>query len=519
MKRDFGWRPSFAVLAFAALVSGCGGGGGSSGTPASPPIPPPPPPPPAPGTGATLSAGNLDAVDQQSVVGWACSAGDPATKLDIELWAIDASSGGWVHIADVTADKVRLDVGRSGACGSGLESNYHGFELAIYPDHILDRNKSYAVYAYHRPSGQLLADGGRAVGFPESGLPTSGHWRTDFDDPDLRSPALLSCIWPFVGANQRGNRDDDPLWLDGAGATWRYGPSAPLQFATPSNWCISYDPVRANPPSSWTRSNSATNAPSWPTGNFWVVGANNEPAYSQLNSGPPNQSMPLNAGGVYALTATGGAFTLGLDNTQTPKDGSGNDIVAGGIPYLSIGAQMGRGSAGALAFVDPGGPDTYLEFSATKNVEAGAVNPYHAMFAYVEAMWVGAKRTVAISLQAQTTGRKHWNWNVFPSFYYPGAELNFVSIDDLVAHCNLQAASVPKMDGVAVGATLDYSIPIRGLFQCIDGGTVSGLAWTVARPSGQPLLISGVHLAIEQGPNRPDNRMQVTYSAPRLVKK
>lgn len=514
MKRD--WRCClWAVgLASAVLISGCGGGGGSSGTDNTPPTPPPPG---TPGTGHSVS-GSVDAVDQQSVLGWACYSGDPNTKLSVELWAIDASTGGWVYITTAAADKQQTDVGRAGMCGSGLESSYHGFELAIYPDNMLSRNKNYSVYAYHRPTGQLLGGGGRSVGFPESGLPTSGYWRTDFDDPNLRSPALLSCIWPFLGANQRGDANDDPLWLT-AGATWRYGPWAPLQFVTPSNWCITYDTVKANPASSWAQSNSATNAPYWPTGNFWVVSANNEPAYSQLNSGPPNQSLPLNAGAVYSLGATGDGFVLGADNTQTPKDIYGNVIVTGATPYLSIGAQMGRGSPGALAFVDPGGPDTFLEFSATKNLEAGTVNPYHAMFAYIEGMWGGAKRMIGVSLQSQATGRVHWNWNVSPSFFYPGAELNFISIDDLVSHCNLQNASVQKMDGVPVGITLNYSIPLRGLFQCIDNNWVAGLGWTAARPTSQPLLISGIHLAIEQGPQRPDNRMQVTYSTLRLVKK
>jgi hypothetical protein len=479
------------------------------------------PAPPAPGTPGTNPsvAGSVDAVDQQSVLGWACYTGDANSKLSVELWAIDGSTGGWVYVATAVADKQQTAVGSSGQCGSGLESNYHGFELAVYPDHILNRNKHYLVYAYHRPTDQLLAGGGRAVGFPESGLPTSGYWRTDFDDPNLRSPALLSCIWPFPGANQRGDANDDPLWLDGAGATWSYGPSAPLQFVSPSNWCIHYDTARANPPLSWAQSNSATSAPDWPTANFWVVSANNEPAYSQLNSGPPNQSMPLNAGGVYSVAAVGDGFVLGLDNTRTPKDSSGNVIVTGGTPYLSIGAQMGRGSAGALAFVDPGGPDTYLEFSATKNVEIGAANPYHAMYAFIEAMWGGIKRMIVVSLQPQATGRAHWNWNVYPSLFYPGAELNFISIDDLVSHCGLQNASAQKMDGVPVGVTLNFSIPIRGLFQCIDDQLVPALAWTAARPASRPLLVSGIHLAIEQGPGRPDNRMQVTYSTPRLVKK
>ncbi len=510
MKDD--WRSGLraAWLAFAVSISGCGGGGGSSGTDNTPP--------PPTGTSPTL-LGNLDVVDQQSVLGWACYSGDPNTKLSVELWAIDVSTGSSIYIATALADKQQTDVGRAGTCGRGLESNYHGFEFAIYPDNILGRNKSYSVYAYHRPTDQVLGGGSRSVGFPESGLPTSGYWRTDFDDPNLKLPALLSCIWPFLGANQHGDTNDDPLWLSGAGATWRFGSSAPLQFVTPSNWCITFDTVQANPPSSWAQSNSATNAPFWPTGNFWVVSANNEPSFSQLNSGPPNQSWPLNTGAVYSVSTTGDAFVLGVDNTKTPKDVNGDVIVNGGTPFLSIGAQMGRGSPGALAFVDPSGPDTYLEFSATKNLEAGTVNPYHAMVAFIEGMWGGTKRMIGVSLQSQATKRAHWNWNVYPSFYYPGAEFNFISVDDIVSHCGLQNASVQKMDGVPVGVTLSYSIPLRGLFQCIDNNSVPGLAWTAARPSSQPLLISGIHLAIEQGPQRPDNRMQVTYSIPRLVKK
>lgn len=504
-------------MAFALLVSACGGGGGSSTDNATNPTSPTQPPAPNAAAASVFQSGSLDAVDQQSARGWACYPGDATRKLDVELWAIDASTGAWTHISTTTADKQQTDIGRSGVCGSGLESNYHGFEFAIYPDDILNPNKTYSVYAYFRPTGQFLSGGGRMVSFPESGLPTSGYWRTDFDDPNLRSPALLSCIWPFLGANQRGDTTNDPLWLY-AGATL-YAPLAPpLRFVTPSYWCITFDPAQANPPSSWTQSNSATNAPFWPTDNFWVVSANNEPAYTQLNSGPPNQSMPVNAGTVYSLDATSGTFVLGVDNTQTPKDTQGNAIVDG-TPFLSIGAQMGRGRPGALAFVDPNGPDTHLEFSATKNLEVGAVNPYHAMVVFVEAMWGGAKRMIGVTLQAQSSNRAHWNWNVSSSFYYPGAEFNFISVDDILSRCQLQNASVQKMDGVPVGVTMNYSLPIRGLFECIDKGSVPGLAWTTARPTGRPLLISGMHLSIEQGPQRPDNRMQVTYSVPRFVKR
>ena len=164
IKRD--WRCCLWAggLAFAALISGCGGGGGSSGTDNTLS---PPPPPGTPGTNPSL-LGSVDAVDPQSVLGWACYAGDPNNKLSVELWAIDASTGSWVYITTVAADKQRTDVGGRGVCGSGVESNYHGFELAIYPDDILVRNKSYSVYAYHRPSGQLLGAGAARSLFPRA---------------------------------------------------------------------------------------------------------------------------------------------------------------------------------------------------------------------------------------------------------------------------------------------------------------------------------------------------------------
>jgi hypothetical protein len=73
---------------------------------------------------------------------------------------------------------------------------------------------------------------------------------------------------------------------------------------------------------------------------------------------------------------------------------------------------------------------------------------------------------------------------VYPSFYYPGAEFNFISVDDIVSHATCKR-SLQKMDGVPVGVTLSYSIP-QGLFQCIDDSSVPGLAWTTASDP-QPL--------------------------------
>src|SRR5262252_420044 len=112
-----GWRRRVYAIGIVAamLVSGCGGGGGSTSSENTPPPtqqPAPPgsqPAPPNPSNASLFPSGSLDAADQQSARGWACNAGDPTTKLSVELWAIDASTGGWVYVTTMAADKQQAD--------------------------------------------------------------------------------------------------------------------------------------------------------------------------------------------------------------------------------------------------------------------------------------------------------------------------------------------------------------------------------------------------------------------------
>jgi hypothetical protein len=460
--------------------------------------------------------GWLDVVDPQSAVGWVCIPGDANTKVRIELWAWDTAAGGWTFIGETLADKQRIDVGRAGVCGTGLESNFHGFEWPVYPHHILLANRNFAVYAWHRPSGQFLNGGGRPLSLPLSSLPTSGWWRTDYDNPESRQPALLSCVWPFHGANSRRIDDPsawDPFWIGGlpndnkfggAGATWPDGIPAPLGYSTtPLNntLCINYD-VNSNP-APWSSSNSAKSTPFWPTSNFWVVHANYEPAYSLLNSGPPGQSQPLNQGGVYALSGNGSSFTLGIDNRLK--------LAFDGIPFLSVGAQMGRGTAGPLAVFDPTNSEVTLQFTATKNA-MDALGGYHMMAVFIEAIWERQKRWVWITLQQQTDVRVHWNWNAYNSAFYPGAEINMLSIDTLRSRCNIDIG--PRMEDVPTGSPRTYTIPIGRVFGCADG--VHG--WSPARLWWQPLIITGVHLGMELPDGDRSRFLNVTYSVPQLLR-
>ncbi len=457
-----------------------------------------------PAAGQSIS-GWLDFVDQDSILGWACYQGDASTKISVDLWAWDYGASRWLLISRARADKERLDVGGSGICGTGLEARYHGFEHTIYPDALLKEGSNYYVAAYVRDaSGYRPLNGSRTVGFSARGFPTSNVWRTDYDDPNATSVAMVSCIWPFKGANAREDENTDhpdPLFLY-AGPTQR------------DNYCIRNDP---DDPASWdwSRSNSATNASSWPRSNFWVVSANSEPAYSKTQSGPPSQSEPI--GGHYSVSMWSASFELGIDNSRS-------GYAPGDTPFLSLGAEMGRGVAGPIDWLQPG-QETYLELEV-KQVQRSPGH-YHDIYAIVELMWGNYKRFLAVSLVNPTRSRFHWNWNALSSFWFPGGEFNYLGTQGLASLCSLQGAQLPVAGDANVGVWLDVRIPIDGVLDCLervnipnqhDQGRAGGfLGWSYPRPQTIPIAITGVHLAIEQAPGQPTASMKVRFTKPRLV--
>ena len=89
-------------------------------------------------------------------------------------------------------------------------------------------------------------------------------------------------------------------------------------------------------------------------------------------------------------------FTLGIDNSKKPPSFDG-------IPWLSVGAQMGHGTDGPLAILDSTAGETYLRFSVTKNVDSIPGIQYHPVFILAAAMWAGKKRIVAVTLQQQSS--------------------------------------------------------------------------------------------------------------------
>lgn len=165
--------------------------------------------------------GSLDIVNQRSAFGWACDTADVNSFPEVWIWARSVNTGTWTLLERSVADKERNDVYAVGACGSGANGQYHGFEFSVFPIGNLSPTDTYQITAWVDNATQL--PGSATVNFAPSGFPTSMIYRTDYDDPNQRSVAMVSCIWPFKGANPMGNNDlssADPLFINPyAGAT------------------------------------------------------------------------------------------------------------------------------------------------------------------------------------------------------------------------------------------------------------------------------------------------------------
>ncbi len=468
---------------------------------------------------AQTPIGAVDFIDNDSVIGWACLPGDADTFLPVEVWAYRPSNGSWTYVGTENASRGRDEVGSAGVCGSTAGAFYHGFELTIFPEELIATQGSYQIYAYS--NGTLLPQNpsiSNIVSFATSGFPGSTTWRTDYNDPNQRSVSMVSCIWPFKGANPDSHGGSwspatdnwDPYFLPGGATNF-------ANMVTQANWCLRND--RTNPTSwYWTQSNSATNASTWPTTDYWVISANTELAYSKSQSGPPSQSEPINAGDIYSVAAlTKSTFKLGIDNTKP-----GHTIYD--IPFLSIGAQMGRGQTGPIGWIQPTGQDTHLQFQVKQVVQTAG--HYHDIAAYIEMMWGGYKRFIGISLTQDLNHRYHWNWNALESFWFPGGEFNLLGKPKL-DQCQLSNAQLPVIDSTTIGQTKTVSIPLRGLLQCLETMNIPNLyrdaggylGWSSDRPTNLPIAITGVHLAIEQGDGEPNltAKMETVFSKPTLV--
>lgn len=296
------------------------------------------------------------------------------------------------------------------------------------------------------------------------------------------------------------------LFSSGAfnGCPSNYQPPAPTSYGSASN--------------AWWQNTS------WSAPSFWVLANNNEtvvltnnygPVSSSMsvcNSGPPNISLPRSApgSGIFGFTAITdpGAgeyfYRAHLVLNQTFSNPCGD-----ATPFLSIGAQDGRGQPGPLGALNPTpGVPSMLQFTAkvydfkTPNPFPGAGGqPGTSVFrVYIVAEWPDdtgrpVPRMLFIDLfhmnvDDHLAGASDWNWPIQEDYLYPGADLAFFDAENIAATCG-QVLAVPRL--TLIGQQFTYNLDLQGLFRCASN---QGLFRT-AMPTTSNLPIRGIHWANE----------------------
>jgi hypothetical protein len=257
-----------------------------------------------------------------------------------------------------------------------------------------------------------------------------------------------------------------------------------------------------------------------PASQYWVVVGNDEPSFDHCNMGPPGLSHPIaSAGatpaplfGVDALSSGGSTEKrLRITLTLSNKNFYCNDIgqYEYTIPFLSIGAQHGRGNAGPVATISREGSArgtvvydagiSSLVPLGCRNGTGGICNTdslgIHAGI-YGIATWGGMPHLLFVDFYGvgvqdysmYAPGESKWNWPIADSFYYPGAEvITFVAGAQLSTYCGID---LPRYTTDL--AQYRYAVDFGRLFACADSlGLVSP-----PMPSGD-IALDGIHWYIE----------------------
>ncbi len=258
----------------------------------------------------------------------------------------------------------------------------------------------------------------------------------------------------------------------------------------------------ANAPDTFSQSNYfASNFSNWgctvPWGlcpPHWLLIMNNEDAFGKDANGNPVNPGPPGASLSHAWPGYG---IFGFDALYDNRPGQGrwrahmvlnvssqfpnpsNDK----IPYMAFGAWAGRSNPGPVGYINPSSNNrkTILRFGATlwdmimpdERTKDGKVQDAGVMAAVVAiADWGTHAKAIEIHLGHlgvlfnygnQQIGARNWNWPIVESVYYPGARFVYVNADSLGTLCGM---TVPR---IYVGQTIQYSIDLNALFQCVDG--------------------------------------------------
>jgi hypothetical protein len=363
-------------------------------------------------------------------------------------------------------------------------------------------------------SAQSIDDAGIRAGRVRSDFPAGVGTATSPLSLNYTLPTPEGCLYSadssFAACAGRAGLpnlpDGQPVWAGGlqtreacGGSTTRIGDS----------WigCIAYD----------TSPYFALNNPG---SQYWVVIANDEPSFDHCNAGPPGLSHPIASAtatpgplyGVDMLSTSGSPnkrlrITLSLSN----KDFFCSDVsqYVYTIPFLSVGAQHGRGNAGPVATISRNGSargTIVFDAGISRLVPLGCRTGtgsicnsnslgVHAGI-YGIAHWGGVPHMLFVDFygvgvqdyEMYAPGESKWNWPVQDSFYYPGAEvISMVAGTQLSTYCGID---LPRYTTDL--ARHRYAVDFGKLFACANSlGLVSP-----PMPAGD-IALDGIHWYIE----------------------
>lgn len=363
----------------------------------------------------------------------------------------------------------------------------------------------------------------------------------DFDDRGLIAGRVRSSYEPGVGSGSRWLT----LWYQSPGTGCRFAPYDPLNpFGCPGlAWRDPYgrdmglwrgnlqgEPACGGDATligdSWIGCISYAGSPFFalnrPLDQYWVVVANSDPSFNQCNDGPPGLSHRItnpiadptpNLYKVAMEDLPSGAKRAHLiinasdHDFRCRYDRSRNNFIQ---PFLSLGAQQGHGQSGPVAMLNRSGgryPGTvswnarvydYQPFGCKPGVACGN-HGVQAGF-YAIATWNGVHRLLfvnfinegAMAAQGNPPIRAKWNWPVWESFYYPGAEMAVLNTDSLRRGKDNQGCGIDLPALPLDGRVQQYRVDVSALFAC-----ASDLAlFSDPMPAGD-LPLDGFHWYLE----------------------
>ncbi len=259
-----------------------------------------------------------------------------------------------------------------------------------------------------------------------------------------------------------------------------------------------------------------------PGDTYWTLVANDDPSFEQCNEGPPGLSHPLASASTQQATpfkfdvlrsappARGGQ-RLRMILSLTDKDFFCHKMGAYqySIPFLSVGAQQGRGNPGPVGYISRfGSPRGTIVFRARlssyqtpgcKPGTASICTPAGAgvhVGMYALTRVAGVPYLVFLDLFSQgvadysayAPGASRWNWPVQESFFFPGASvLSLVAGTQLSTYCGI---NLPR-----------YGTDLAWRRYQIDFGALLGCAERLGLLDGplpeDEFALEGVHWFIE----------------------